>query len=145
VGPFGREAKIESIEGERVTVLVGGARFQVRLADCLPPEDGPAAPEPRWKSASRAAVRFDSDRKPSASELNLIGVTVEEGIDRLDKFLDDAFLTGHAEVRIIHGHGSGRLRNAERKALASHPQVASHRPGEPHEGGDGATVATLTI
>ncbi len=77
------------------------------------------------------------------SELLLIGKTIDEGLAALDKFLDDASIAGLSEVRVIHGHGTGRLRSAVRDFLAGHPHVAGHRPGRAHEGGDGATVVTL--
>ena len=89
-------------------------------------------------------VKLDAEDKGQApSELNVIGATVEEALDRLDKFLDDAFLAGHREVRIIHGHGSGRLRSAVRQVLGSHPHVVSHAGADRKGGGDGATVAVL--
>src|SRR6185503_13273988 len=126
--------------------LVGSARFQVRVDDCLPPgsvvSEGPA----RWKTArgpSAATAARDLARPAAPVEINLIGCTVEEGTERLDKFLDDAAVAGHREVRVIHGHGTGRLRVALRDLLASHPHVESLRPGNPNEGGNGATVVRL--
>ncbi len=78
-----------------------------------------------------------------ANEIHLIGRTTDEARDILEKHLDDAFLAGLATVRIIHGKGTGALRRAVEELLGSHPLVTSHRPGEPHEGGAGATVAVL--
>ena len=52
-------------------------------------------------------------------------------------------LSGRGEVRIVHGHGSGRLRDALRERLRKHPAVVASRPGAPNEGGNGATVVTL--
>ena len=113
-----------------------------RFALAVPPES--AAPEPRWKSlgaVSNPGASIDKGGVPY--EINLIGLTVEEGLERLDKFLDDAFLAGRPEVRVIHGHGTGRLKRAVREALSRSSHVASHRPGAPNEGGEGATIATL--
>ena len=76
-------------------------------------------------------------------EILLIGKTVEEGLLELDKFLDDAALAGWSEVRVVHGHGTGRLRTAVRRFLAHHTHVEGHRAGDEREGGDGATVARL--
>jgi DNA mismatch repair protein MutS2 len=60
-----------------------------------------------------SGVRLERSRQPEAlTELKLIGATVEEAMDRLDRFLDDAWLAGHPQVRIVHGHGTGRLRAA---------------------------------
>jgi DNA mismatch repair protein MutS2 len=77
------------------------------------------------------------------NELRLIGRTTDEARDLLEKYLDDAFLAGLPSVRVIHGKGTGALRRAVEELLASHPLITSHRPGEPHEGGAGATVAEL--
>ncbi|OGR30168.1 MAG: DNA mismatch repair protein MutS [Desulfuromonadaceae bacterium GWB2_53_15] len=76
-------------------------------------------------------------------ELKLIGLRVEEALDLLEPFLNHASLSGLSEVRIIHGLGSGKLRQAVREHLARHPLVEGYRPGEAHEGRDGATVVTL--
>ncbi|HKI86943.1 MAG TPA: Smr/MutS family protein, partial [Thermoanaerobaculia bacterium] len=76
-------------------------------------------------------------------ELDLHGERVEEALERLERYLDRALLASYSEVRIVHGHGTGRLRRAVRTRLKSHPAVSSFRPGEPNEGGDGATVVRL--
>jgi DNA mismatch repair protein MutS2 len=78
-----------------------------------------------------------------SNELHLIGRTTDEARDILEKHLDDAFVAGLASLRIIHGKGTGALRRAVEELLGAHPLVTSHRPGEPHEGGAGATVAVL--
>ncbi|MCR4604826.1 MAG: endonuclease MutS2 [Eubacterium sp.] len=75
------------------------------------------------------------------TEINLIGKTVAEAIPELEKYLDDAVLAGLSQVRIIHGMGTGALRNAVSDSLKSNPTVDSFRPGEQGEGGYGATVA----
>ena len=80
----------------------------------------------------------------AAPSLNvLIGQRVDEALSELDKQLDRAALADRGEIRIVHGHGTGRLRSAIRRFLADHPLVESHRPGRPAEGGEGATIATL--
>ena len=75
--------------------------------------------------------------------VRLIGKTTEEARDLLEEYLDDAFMAGLPSVRIIHGKGTGALRRAVEELLVSHPLVTSHRAGEGHEGGAGATVAML--
>ncbi|MBQ6537649.1 MAG: Smr/MutS family protein, partial [Eubacterium sp.] len=76
-----------------------------------------------------------------STEINLIGKTVAESIPELEKYLDDAVLAGLSQVRIIHGLGTGALRNAVSEHLKSNPCIDSFRPGEQGEGGYGATVA----
>jgi DNA mismatch repair protein MutS2 len=76
-------------------------------------------------------------------ELHLLGKTVDEALGEVDKFLDDASRAGRTEARIVHGHGTGKLKAAVRRFLKGHAHVDAFRPGEPREGGDGATVVTL--
>jgi DNA mismatch repair protein MutS2 len=77
------------------------------------------------------------------STLDLRGARVEEALDLLDRYIDDASMAGAGEVTVVHGHGSGALRDAVRAVLSGHPLVESWRPGERGEGGDGATIVTV--
>ncbi len=96
-------------------------------------------PLPRWGrgQGEGAGSRIISP------EIRLIGRTTDEARDLLEKYLDDAFLAGLYQVRIIHGKGTGALRRAVEELLVSHPLVTDHRQAELHEGGAGATVAVL--
>jgi DNA mismatch repair protein MutS2 len=76
-------------------------------------------------------------------EVNLIGQRVEAALVELDAYLDRALLAARPEVRVVHGHGTGRLRQAIRSHLRAHPGVAAVRAGADNEGGNGATVVTL--
>jgi DNA mismatch repair protein MutS2 len=78
-----------------------------------------------------------------ASSLDLRGARVEEALDALGRYLDDASLAGLGRVTIIHGLGTGALRDAVRTEAGGHPLVKSLRPGERGEGGDGATIVEL--
>ena len=89
-----------------------------------------------------AALRLSRARSVAAS-LDLRGARVEEALDALTGYLDDAALAGLSSVLIIHGMGTGALRDAVRREAASHPLVKSVRPGERGEGGDGATIVAL--
>src|SRR4051812_21226866 len=91
-------------------------------------------------SAGRSAA---STRVAVPSSLDLRGARVEEATDALDQYLDQAALAGVNRVTVIHGHGSGALRDAVRDLLSGHPLVREWRPGERGEGGDGATIVTL--
>ena len=76
-------------------------------------------------------------------EINLIGRTVDEATEELEKYLDRAFLAGLPRVRIIHGHGAGVLRRGVREFLKSHPHVATLAEAPQNEGGQGATLVEL--
>jgi DNA mismatch repair protein MutS2 len=76
-------------------------------------------------------------------EINLIGRTVDEATEELEKYLDRAFLAGLPRVRVIHGHGAGILRRGVREFLKSHPHVATIAEAPQNEGGMGATLVEL--
>lgn len=76
-------------------------------------------------------------------KLDLHAERVEEAIDRVERFLDEAAMRKESEALIIHGHGKGLLKKAVRAYLLTSPYSSSYRPGYPWEGGDGATVVTL--
>ncbi len=130
---------LEKLDRGRAQVRVAGKALHCRGLDLTaavsPPAVRPATPRP-----ARAA---DASLDESPREIKLIGQRVEPALDLLDRFLDRSLLASLPEVRIIHGHGSGRLRTAVRQHLKGHPAVAAHRSGGKNEGGDGATVARL--
>lgn len=84
-----------------------------------------------------------SKSKMVKSEINVIGLNVEESIFVIDKFLDDALLSGLQTVRIVHGKGTGKLRNGIHQFLKTHPHVKSFRLGTFGEGEMGVTVTQL--
>jgi len=120
-------------------VLVGNMKVRREFAD-LEPLEGPAA----FEQTLPANVTVEmADKNLESNELKLIGKTSEEARDELDKFLDDAFLSRLAVVRVVHGHGMGILRKTVREVLAAHPHVERFEAAPRGEGGDGATLAYL--
>ncbi len=79
----------------------------------------------------------------ATNEVRLRQLTVDEALLKLDQFLHDAFMAGLYQVRVVHGKGTGTLRQAVREKLAKHPLVQSYRPGEYGEGGEGVTIVEL--
>lgn len=77
------------------------------------------------------------------NEVHLRQLTVDEALLKLDKYLNDALMTGLHQVRVIHGKGTGTLRQVVREQLAKHPLVKSYRPGAHGEGGAGVTIVEL--
>ena len=143
VRSLGREATVISVDQTRnkVRVRAGSIEMEVPLHGLII-GTATAGSKPR-KNAPEIKMKLQPEE--AANELNLIGKRVEEALLELEGFLDQAVLAGQREIRIIHGIGTGTLQRAVREFLGRHPQVNSFRPGEPHEGRDGATVVTLDI
>ena len=129
--------EVMALDGVMAEVQVGNFGVQVQRSELERRARTEVAEPPR------TAVRTGSHPAPSV-ELDLRGQRVEEILPRLDKYLDDAFLAGMPFVRIVHGKGTGALRQAVRQQLHDHPLVKSHRPGERGEGGSGVTIAYLS-
>ena len=82
--------------------------------------------------------------EPVTNEVRLRHLTVDEAMIKLDKYLNDAFMADLYRVKVIHGKGTGTIRQAARNYLAQHPLVKSYRAGGYGEGGDGVTIVELT-
>jgi DNA mismatch repair protein MutS2 len=96
------------------------------------------------RHASSTELHLHSKGEPATrAELNLIGKKTDEAVELTDKFLDEGFLNGLSEVRIIHGHGTGALRRAIASLLTGHPHVARFKPAPQDQGGAGATIVEL--
>ncbi|NLE75261.1 MAG: endonuclease MutS2 [Chloroflexi bacterium] len=131
-----------TLNDEEAEVRVGSFRVRVPLLELEAQGAEPAAAPPTPPAAPRGHVyRVAAEGAPL--ELDCRGLTVDETIDQIGRYLDRAFLEGLPQVRIIHGKGTGALRRAVREELARHPLVSSFRPGGRHEGGEGVTVAEL--
>ena len=118
-----------------VTVQAGSLTVRVARSEIEPAGDGRArAPG----TSVSLPVREDVPR-----ELHLLGLTSDEARAAVEKFLDDAVLAGHREIRLVHGKGTGALRRAVEGCLRGHPLVGSFRLAEPAAGGAGVTVVAL--
>jgi DNA mismatch repair protein MutS2 len=136
---LGWQGVVERLDRGKAEVSVHGKRLRCAVDELLVVE---AAAEDAKPASSRR-----EDPAPLveavAPELNLIGKRVEEALTLLDSYLDHALLTADGDLRIVHGHGTGRLKKAIREHLRDHPAAAAARPGRQEEGGDGATIVSL--
>jgi DNA mismatch repair protein MutS2 len=117
-----------------VELAVGGKRLRVPREELVPLG---AAPRPANVSVPKASKGTGG----GVAEVNLVGLTVDEALPRVDKLLDDAVLAERTQVRVIHGFGAGRLRQAVAGLLKDHPHVAAYHVGA--EGRGGVTVVDL--
>jgi DNA mismatch repair protein MutS2 len=141
---FGKPVLLRRIEGSSAEIEAGPLRMKVALDEITGVEAVPA-PKSSSSPAKLQSVTVTSERGESGTsdEINVIGMTVEEATDRLDKFLDNAALARKARIRIIHGHGTGALRKGIGEFLAAHPLVEKHSFETAERGGKAITVVEL--
>ena len=147
----GWEGRVSALDraGRRATLETGGIRVTVDLEDLEllegqedPASGGSSARGEAGAGTSVGALRLARARTVPMS-LDLRGARVDEALGALGTYLEDASLAGLERVTVIHGLGTGALRDAVRSESAAHPLVTSTRAGEKGEGGDGVTVVTL--
>lgn len=137
---FGLEGTIVAIQGQQAEIDVRGKRLRSAWRDLRLI----AGPPPTGKVAGRVSVSVDlKPRDGMLAELNIVGCTVDEGVDRVARFLDETMVTDLTEVRIIHGHGTGQLRRGIQAFLKDHPQVTRVQTATQEQGGGGATIVAL--
>jgi DNA mismatch repair protein MutS2 len=130
--------EVESLSPDGMTAMValGSVRMKSRVSDLsVTAERVRPSALPEVVTASRTA--------PVQQELDLRGLTGDEALPMVDKFIDDAVLSGLTRLTIIHGKGTGALRKKVTEFLARHPRVQSAGLAEWNEGGTGATVVQL--
>lgn len=143
IHPIGVIGKIIALDdgGKKVQVQVGGMRVWVS-PDQLEPVPETSPPSPTEDSVASVRVK---KMVTVPTEVNLLGMRVDEALAVTEKFLDDAFLAGHKVVRIIHGRGTGRLRQAIHDFLRTHPHVQAFELAPLHQGGEGVTLVSLRL
>jgi DNA mismatch repair protein MutS2 len=135
---LGKEGVVTSLGKEDAEIQIGNLRVRVDLYD-LDLVGGKV----EEKAAEPVRDTVDFRVRSPGMELSLRGMAVDEALEALGHYLDRAYVAGLPYVRIVHGKGTGKLRNAVRKELERNPQVERYEMGGPTEGGDGVTVAFL--
>ncbi len=116
----------------------------VRLVTQQPPNAAkPAKKQTRRPTAGSGGTERTVKAATVQPRLDIRGEMVADGLERLDKFLDDALLAGLSTVTIVHGKGTGALRTGVQSYLRAHPRVKSFRLGQAGEGDAGVTVVEL--
>jgi DNA mismatch repair protein MutS2 len=147
----GERVRIESLRSDgilmnvvkplnRAEVLTDKVKIKAPLSEIVQVPDGEEKKETGIRKGP--PVLKGAGEQPS-SELNVVGLTVEDAIPKVDRFIDQALLHGLEKVQIIHGVGSGRLRNGIGQYLKGHRAVKSCSPGETLKGGRGITIVEL--
>ncbi|MCK4450629.1 MAG: Smr/MutS family protein, partial [Anaerolineae bacterium] len=142
VHPLSAEGQVLEVDRGEAEVQVGLGRTRVSLAALELRATIP--PPPAGEGSGEEFIHASAVSSPGV-RLDLRGCTVEEALQRLDRYLDTASRAGLPWGRIIHGKGTGALRRAVRGFLADHPLVSSYEAGGDREGGEGVTVAKLVM
>lgn len=122
-------------------VQMGILRSLVNIKDLVLMDDDASSPlAKKYGGSSSGKIKMSKSASVS-TEINLIGMTVDEAIAHLDKYLDDAYLAHLPSVRIVHGKGTGALRNAVQAHLRKQKYVKSFHAGAAGEGDAGVTIA----
>jgi DNA mismatch repair protein MutS2 len=126
-------------EGQ-VAVQMGPLKLTVAVADVRP--DPKAKPEAPRKPKPKSNAGLEKSMT-ATTEIHLRAMRAEDALEELERFIDGAVLGGIHQVRIVHGKGEGILRKLTQDYLRRHPQISNYREGEPAEGGQGVTIATI--
>jgi DNA mismatch repair protein MutS2 len=135
-----RTGTVLYVHHDELEVDADGLKLKIALRDVVPLEQTEAAKQGSPISGWSADVE---EREGLPDRVNLLGLRVDEALAETERFLDRAGVKGFQHATIIHGLGTGALKNAVTELLKGHPLVASFRTGEPSEGGAGVTVAEL--
>jgi DNA mismatch repair protein MutS2 len=139
----GAEGVVVELRDDRAVVETAGVRLQVPLNELVyqgPPREQPA---PKTSASERAASSWQGPEGEVESEIDLRGLRVLDVDVEVDRALDQAVLAGLGELRIIHGKGTGALRERVKELLGQDGRVLDFRMGIPAEGGGGVTVVRL--
>jgi DNA mismatch repair protein MutS2 len=142
---FSKPVILRRIEGSTAEIEAGPLRMKVAVEEITGVEDAPVGKILATSVSGRGEVTVSSRQTEDSggSEINVIGMRVEEATERVDKFLDDATLAKRTRVRIIHGHGTGALRKGLGEFLKKHPLVESAAFENEDHGGRAITVVDL--
>jgi DNA mismatch repair protein MutS2 len=141
---FGQNAELLGLSADRseADVQMGPLRIRVSVDNLERVSKRKAAAGERTPPAI-VLPRYE-DRPEVALQLDMRGWRVEDALEELETYLNDAAMSGMSSVRIVHGKGTGALRSAVRQQLAHHPLVKSYTSAPPNEGGDGVTIVKLS-
>jgi DNA mismatch repair protein MutS2 len=140
---FSKAVVLRRIDGTSAEIEAGPLRMKVGLDEITGVEGPSGAGGTARATKGSITVRAQASDEGTGGEINLIGCTVEEATERVDKFLDEAALANRSRVRIIHGHGTGALRKGLAQFLSKHPLVDSQSFETEERGGKAVTVVEL--
>jgi DNA mismatch repair protein MutS2 len=135
-----RSGTVLFVHKDGIEIDAGGLKLRLPTRDVIPVEEASAASRTSPASGWSASLL---EREGIPDRVNLLGMRVDEALAEVDRFVDRAALHGFRQITVIHGLGTGALKDAVTALLRGHALIASIRPGETAEGGAGVTVAEL--
>jgi DNA mismatch repair protein MutS2 len=135
--PMAAEALTKPDARGELDVTFGGLRARVGVGQVV--RVGPVVVRPVERTTVPRAPSY------AAQEIEVRGQTLDEALPLIDKFLDDGFRAGVPRLRVVHGKGTGKMRNAVRQMLTKHPLVKGFEFAEPNQGGEGVTVVDMAL
>ncbi len=132
-----------SLGENQAEVQVGRLRVRAQLHEVEQRKQAATGQPPELDQQARPTRQKPLPRASASIEFDLRGRTADEALEELDRQLDAAYLAGVPFLRVIHGKGTGKLRDAIRKNLKDNPYVLSFEAGLAAEGGDGVTVIKI--
>jgi DNA mismatch repair protein MutS2 len=137
---LGLEGKIASIRGKTAILVTSpGKMVEVPIGELQATSKSPSTEAPRFGGR----ISLKAEYQEIDSELNLIGRASDDVEFEVHRFVESALASGHRFIRLVHGHGTGRLKKAVREVLKDHPNIASVEDAPQAQGGAGATVVAL--
>ena len=142
VSTLNAEGVVTALGESDAEVQIGSLRVRARMAELVRKSSEQSSVISEQLPVSSLKSQVASTKSPGL-ELNLRGKLVDEGLDELEKYLERAYSAGLLFVRIVHGKGTGKMRDAVRNALKSSEYVSSFEEPKDNEGGAGVTVAKM--
>ena len=141
---FGNIGTIEKMDKEVAEVLVGGMRLREKISDLrLADIQESKAKKAETRPVGSVPLSRNVDGRDIPAELNLIGKTTADAEYELDRFIDEAYMSSLPRIRIIHGFGTGALKNYVHHFLKNHELIERFEFAPSSQGGNGATIADL--
>ncbi len=154
IGQQGRVTR--ELDPNTLEVAIGSMKMRIRRTDITailhnaPSQSQPPVSPTPVQAARKRNITVHTARDSASdlhtslqTEINVIGLTADHAEDEVQKFVDQAFLSGLQRVRVVHGTGMGVLRRTLRASLQNHPHVATVTEADSYEGGQGATIVEL--
>ena len=146
VSTLNTEGVVTALGESDAEVQIGTIRVRARLSDLVRKSEKQTLDDkPKTVTSQISSTVHRPSSTSPGMEVDLRGLMADDALDKMERYLEQAYLSGLPFVRIIHGKGTGKLRSAVRDALRGHAYVKAFEEGGDKEGGEGVTVAKMNV